>query len=110
MGSPIERAPRVLVVDDEACIRTFAERALAEAGYGVVVASDGQALKMVETRGGPFDGFVVDWRSSNAEQRVSVPLAPLAGMLVSAPGSDQCPSPIQAKLDVGKNGVTHQRW
>jgi hypothetical protein len=27
----------VLVVDDEACIRTFAERALAEARHGVVV-------------------------------------------------------------------------
>jgi DNA-binding response OmpR family regulator len=37
----IERAPHVLRVDDEISILTFAKRALSDAGYEVVVASDG---------------------------------------------------------------------
>jgi two-component system, cell cycle sensor histidine kinase and response regulator CckA len=55
-----ERMPRVLVVDDEESIRTFAERVLAGAGYDVVVASDGpEVLRLVEAQP-PFDVFVVD--------------------------------------------------
>jgi CheY-like chemotaxis protein len=34
-------APRVLVVDDEAAVRTLAERVLRDAGYDVVTVSDG---------------------------------------------------------------------
>ena len=42
---------RVLVVDDEASVRGFAERALAGAGYEVVLASDGpEALRLVDAR------------------------------------------------------------
>ena len=53
-------APRIFVVDDEASVREFTERALQTAGYDVVAASNGkQALELVERRG-PFDGFVVD--------------------------------------------------
>jgi two-component system cell cycle sensor histidine kinase/response regulator CckA len=52
--------PHVLVVDDEISILTFAERALSDAGYQVVIATDGpEALRIVEARG-PFDVFVVD--------------------------------------------------
>jgi two-component system, cell cycle sensor histidine kinase and response regulator CckA len=55
-----ERAPRVLVVDDEISVRTFAERALSDAGYEVVVASDGpDALRIVEAQR-RFDVFVLD--------------------------------------------------
>jgi two-component system cell cycle sensor histidine kinase/response regulator CckA len=50
----------ILVVDDEESIRMFAERALREAGYNVVVASNGaDALRLVDT-GAPVDLFVLD--------------------------------------------------
>jgi CheY-like chemotaxis protein len=53
--------PRVLVVDDEESVRNFAERALADAGYEVVIASDGpEALRLVEAQRRPFDLFVID--------------------------------------------------
>ena len=53
--------PRVLVVDDEASILTFANRVLTNAGYEVVVAADGpQALQLVEAQQRPFDLFVLD--------------------------------------------------
>ena len=52
-----KRASRVLVVDDEESVRTFAERVLRDAGYEVVVAPDGpDALDIVEPQG-PFDLF-----------------------------------------------------
>ena len=42
------RVPRVLVVDDDADSLTFAGRVLRDAGYEVVVASDGpEALRIV---------------------------------------------------------------
>jgi two-component system, cell cycle sensor histidine kinase and response regulator CckA len=51
---------RVLVVDDEESIRTFAERVLRDGGYDVVVATDGpDALRIAEANG-PFDLFVID--------------------------------------------------
>jgi two-component system cell cycle sensor histidine kinase/response regulator CckA len=54
-------ALRVLVVDDEASVRGFAERALRGAGYEVIVASDvPEALQLVELQRRPFDLFVVD--------------------------------------------------
>lgn len=60
MSPASRRSPRALVVDDEASIRTFAERALELAGYEVVAASDGvEALRVVD-RHGPFDIFIVD--------------------------------------------------
>jgi two-component system cell cycle sensor histidine kinase/response regulator CckA len=60
MAEPNKRAPRVLIVDDEESIRTFAARALRETGYDVVVASDGpDALTIVE-QSGPFDLYLID--------------------------------------------------
>src|SRR5438132_4479485 len=52
---------RVLVVDDEMSVLAFAQRALARAGYEVVVASDGpEALRLVEAQPRPFDLFILD--------------------------------------------------
>jgi CheY-like chemotaxis protein len=60
MPAPLPQRPtRVLVVDDEESVRTFAERVLRDAGYEVVVAPDGpEALTLAETR--PFDMYVID--------------------------------------------------
>ena len=55
-----ERAPRLLIVDDEATVLDFAERVLRNAGYDVVVASDGPgALQRVDQQP-RFDAFVID--------------------------------------------------
>lgn len=52
--------PRVLVVDDEQSILTFAQRLLSDAGYEVALASNGrEALKLVDKQS-PFDVFVID--------------------------------------------------
>src|SRR5436305_10596912 len=52
---------RVLVVDDEASVRGFTERALHAAGYEVVVADGGaEALRLVEAQSRRFDLFVLD--------------------------------------------------
>src|SRR3954453_18274699 len=54
-----DRLLRVLVVGDEASVRSFAERLLPAAGYDVVTAPDGpEALGLVEHE--RFDLFVVD--------------------------------------------------
>jgi two-component system cell cycle sensor histidine kinase/response regulator CckA len=53
--------PSVLIVDDEASIRVFAERALSAAGYDPHTAASGpDALRLIEMHGRPFDVFVVD--------------------------------------------------
>jgi response regulator RpfG family c-di-GMP phosphodiesterase len=52
---------RVLVVDDEESIRTFAGRILRDAGYEVAVASDGpEALRLVDAAPRPFDLFMAN--------------------------------------------------
>jgi CheY-like chemotaxis protein len=52
--------PRVLVVDDDDAVRSFVARALQEAGYDVVSASDGRdALKVVDGQA-RFDVCVLD--------------------------------------------------
>ena len=53
-------APRVLIVDDEESVRTFAERVLHAAGYTTAVAADGpEALRIAEARE-PFDLLLAD--------------------------------------------------
>ena len=53
-------APRVLIVDDEESIRTFAERVLHLAGYETAVAADGpEALRIAEAQA-PFDLLLAD--------------------------------------------------
>jgi two-component system cell cycle sensor histidine kinase/response regulator CckA len=57
-----ERGRTVLIVDDEASVREFVDRALTFAGYRTVVASDGpEALAIFEATG-PFDLLVTDLR------------------------------------------------
>jgi len=52
--------PRLLVADDEESVRLFAKRALNDAGYSVLLASDGsEALKVAEEQG-PFALFILD--------------------------------------------------
>lgn len=55
-----ERTSRVLVVDDEASIRSFAERVLRDGGYEVFVAPDGPAALTIVEQQGRFDLFVID--------------------------------------------------
>jgi CheY-like chemotaxis protein len=56
-----ERPTRVLVVDDDESVLKFVDRALREAGYEVVLASDGpEALSIVEAQTVPFGVFVID--------------------------------------------------
>jgi len=51
---------RVLVVDDDEAIRSFATRVLTHGGYDVATAGDGsEALRLVDTQP-PFDLFVLD--------------------------------------------------
>jgi two-component system cell cycle sensor histidine kinase/response regulator CckA len=52
--------PRVLIVDDEAPIRVFAERALRSAGYDTRVATDGKEALRVTDEDGPFDLLLTD--------------------------------------------------
>lgn len=58
MGS--RRVMRVLIVDDEASNRTFAERALGQAGYEVAVASDGLEALAITEKGERFDLLLAD--------------------------------------------------
>lgn len=57
---PPPPVPRLLIVDDEESIRTFAERAFREAGYEVAVASDGPDALSIAQQRGPFDLFIID--------------------------------------------------
>jgi two-component system cell cycle sensor histidine kinase/response regulator CckA len=60
MPSDGENSVRILVVDDEESVLTFAERALRDAGYDVTVASSGlDALRILGAQA-PFDLFVID--------------------------------------------------
>ena len=53
-------APRVLVVDDEISVRQFAQYALRQAGFEVMIAADGpEALRLVDQQP-PFDLFLID--------------------------------------------------
>jgi len=60
MAEPNKRAPRVLVVDDEESIRTFAARALRDTGYEVAMASDGPDALTIVQQSGPFDLYLID--------------------------------------------------
>jgi len=60
MAHPPTRPPRLLIVDDEESIRTFADRAFREAGCEVAVAADGPSALAIVTERGPFDLFIID--------------------------------------------------
>ena len=55
------RRARVLVVEDDATVRRFAERSLERAGYEVLSAADGgEALRLCDSSEGLFDVVVMD--------------------------------------------------
>ena len=54
---------RILIAEDEAPLRAFVERALAEAGHDVVAAADGaEALDLIARAAGKFDLLLADIR------------------------------------------------
>ena len=54
---------RILIAEDEAPLRAFVQRALAEAGHDVVAAADGaEALDLIARAGGKFDLLLADIR------------------------------------------------
>jgi two-component system cell cycle sensor histidine kinase/response regulator CckA len=58
---PSSRTPRILVVDDEPGIRDFVARVLAEEGFEVVLANDGQAgLDAVRGAKVPYNLVITD--------------------------------------------------
>ena len=57
----LPRTPlRILVADDEESVRLFAERALRNAGYSVLLASDGSEVLTVAEEHGPIALFILD--------------------------------------------------
>ena len=58
--SATTRKLRVLVVDDEESVRTFAERVLVDAGYEVALAANGPDALRIAPLLGPFDLFLID--------------------------------------------------
>lgn len=57
-----DRARTVLIVDDEAGIREFVDRALRQGGYRTAVAADGPEALAIAAAQGPFDVLVTDMR------------------------------------------------
>jgi CheY-like chemotaxis protein len=53
-------AYRVLIVDDQESVRTFAARVLERAGYQTRVASNGREALAIAEAGGPFDLLLAD--------------------------------------------------
>jgi len=53
-------SPRVLIVDDEAAVRTFVERVLRSAGYAIAVAAGGPEALSIAATEGPFDLLLTD--------------------------------------------------
>ena len=60
METTMNQTTRVLIVDDEESVRTFAERALRLAGYETVVAADGSDALSMWNDQGPFDLLLAD--------------------------------------------------
>jgi len=57
----VSRPAKVLVVEDDAVVRRFAERSLQRAGYEVLSAADGsEALRLSDAQDGRFDLVVMD--------------------------------------------------
>jgi|SRR5579864_616037 len=60
MADPVDRASRVLIVDDEEGIRQFADRVLRHAGYETAVAANGPEAIEIAKKRGPFDLLLTD--------------------------------------------------
>jgi CheY-like chemotaxis protein len=60
-AAPRSRKPTILVVDDEAAVRSLTARILQERGYNVIEAGNGaDALALVESRAEPIDLVISD--------------------------------------------------
>lgn len=58
MTTAVAERKRILVVDDEECIREFIQSELEHAGYEVIAAADGpEALRLVEQNTGKIGGL-----------------------------------------------------
>jgi two-component system cell cycle sensor histidine kinase/response regulator CckA len=62
-----ERAPTVLVVDDEPSVRTFVDRVLRAAGYTTLTATNGPEALALSERGTRFDLLLTDVRMPGME-------------------------------------------
>jgi DNA-binding response OmpR family regulator len=57
----LEDLPTILVVEDDPLIQSVVEEALADGGYGIVIASTGEnAMKLLAAADGKYRGLVTD--------------------------------------------------
>lgn len=85
---------RILIVDDEPVVRRFAARILANEGYGVMEASDGQEALDLFSREGPLDLVLTDIIMPNVTgvellERLSVLWPGVPVVLMSGYGAEQ---------------------
>src|SRR6476469_9515671 len=104
MTSPEQRAPTILVVDDEPQLRRLASRALEQAGYRVIQATDGLEALGLFTDESPIDLLVTDVRMPHTDGIVLAaalkrryPSLPVLFMSGYPRGSEPAPEPFLAK-------------
>jgi CheY-like chemotaxis protein len=106
-GAPAAEARRILVVDDDAAVRTVLRALLAREGYAVVDASHGEEAVDRLERGEPFDLVLTDlvmpdvngWEVLRAVRRLrpGLPVVLVTGWEPTAPEGDEVPDGIIAK-------------
>lgn len=104
MTSPEQRAPTILLVDDEPQIRRLASRALEQAGYRVIQATDGLEALGLFTDDAGIDLLVTDVRMPHtdgivlaAALRRRYPHVPVLFISGFPRGTEPAPEPFLAK-------------
>jgi len=104
MTSPEQRAPTILVVDDEPQVRRLASRALEQAGYRVIQATDGLEALGLFTDDAGIDLLVTDVRMPHtdgivlaAALRRRYPHVPVLFISGFPRGTEPAPEPFLAK-------------
>jgi CheY-like chemotaxis protein len=104
MTSPEQRAPTILVVDDEPQVRRLASRALEQAGYRVIQATDGLEALGLFTDDASIDLLVTDVRMPHtdgivlaAALRRRYPHVPVLFISGFPRGTEPAPEPFLAK-------------
>jgi len=104
MNSPDQRAPTILVVDDEPQVRRLASRALEQAGYRVIQATDGLEALGLFTDDAGIDLLVTDVRMPHtdgivlaAALRRRYPHVPVLFISGFPRGTGPAPEPFLAK-------------
>ena len=104
MPSPEQRAPTILVVDDEPQVRRLASRALEQAGYRVIQATDGLEALGLFTDDAGIDLLVTDVRMPHtdgivlaAALRRRYPHVPVLFISGFPRGTEPAPEPFLAK-------------